>query len=565
LTPWVWPRLATAWFFAIAAESPTLAQPRIPHEMVPFAPGERGPQPAWLRIGERQKGGVLPDAIAYRGMRLPAPASTPSPRGEETLLWPFIPPTVTPSPSPLAPHPPLGARLPSLPGGLRPRERFRRFLPDTATAAHSTLSYAAVFQPSVVPFKRFEVQDSVSDDFSLRVADPRLRPLEVGGAALAGRDLFFGSVLALAFEGAPIPLPSVAPNSRILRFETTPPARVRFYRDGAENFWARVEASGLIRLSFLADAPALYFGGPIPSRPLGDVPAPVHPILPAPVRSVAQQVLAELGVTRTLPVDQVLSRLVGHFRSFRAGEIRPTRDPAARFWRLALGKVGACRHRAYAFVILTQALGLPARFVANEAHAFAEVWLPLQGWRRIDLGGVRSDLVVQGGAGKVRHRPRHFDPLPRPPPYRDAHSVPPGAGMAEPPPLPPSASGVPGLEGPAAPESFEPAPGPTLPRGKEPVRFVLEAVQRDVLRGEALLVEGRVETLTGVGAPGLRVDVYLSSTEAREQRRIGVLLTDLAGRFQARLPLSLELPTGRYRLHLETEGSARFGPARSDP
>jgi transglutaminase-like putative cysteine protease len=443
--------------------------------------------------------------------------------------------------------------------------RSERFQPDASTGDDPPLRYAAVFQPSVAPFKRLEAQDSVSDDFSLRVADPRLRPSAVGGSPLSGRELFYGSVLVRAFEGAPIPIPSVAPGSRILRFEATPPARVRFFRDSADNFWATVEASGLTRLNFLTDAPALYFGGPIPSRALTDVPAALRPILPAPVRSVAREVLEQLRVTRALPVDLVLSKLVGHFRSFRPGETTPTRDPAALFRRLAQGGVGACRHRAYAFVILAQAQGLPARFVANEAHAFAEAWLPGQGWRRIDLGGVATDLVVQGGEGKVRHRPRHSDPLPRPAEYREAQGQARAAEMAEPPPLSPRTGVVSLPESPVAPEPPEPAPSARAASGKEPVRFVLESVQRDVLRGDALAVEGRVETLTGLGAPGLRVDVYLSRTEARERRQIGVLLTDPVGRFQSRLPLSLELPTGRYRLHLETEGSARFESARSDP
>src|SRR5262249_33105245 len=86
---------------------------------------------------------------------------------------------------------------------------------------------------------------------------------------------------------------------------------------------------------------------------------------------------------------------------------------------LATGQRGVCRHRAFAFVVTAQALGLPARFVSNEVHAFVEVHVPHLGWRRVDLGGAALDLPRRmTREARGRPRARADDPFPQPPSYR---------------------------------------------------------------------------------------------------------------------------------------------------
>ncbi len=99
-------------------------------------------------------------------------------------------------------------------------------------------------------------------------------------------------------------------------------------------------------------------------------------------------------------VTAVLTRL-------RSGDYHYTLDPgvfgrdsADEFWFER--KEGFCEHIASSFVILMRALGVPARIVTgyqggernavdgfwvvrqSDAHAWAEVWLPGQGWLRVD-------------------------------------------------------------------------------------------------------------------------------------------------------------------------------------
>ena len=76
---------------------------------------------------------------------------------------------------------------------------------------------------------------------------------------------------------------------------------------------------------------------------------------------------------------------------------------------------GFCEHYSYAFVLMMRAAGIPARVVAGyqggevnpvnktvivhqfDAHAWAEVWLEDEGWRRVDPTASVSPLRIESG------------------------------------------------------------------------------------------------------------------------------------------------------------------------
>ena len=89
---------------------------------------------------------------------------------------------------------------------------------------------------------------------------------------------------------------------------------------------------------------------------------------------------------------------------------------------LALSRRGVCRHRAFAFMITANAAGIPARYVTNEAHAFAEIWVPERNWIRVDLGGAALDMDVNNAGDKQMYKPRAADALPRPPEYANNYT-----------------------------------------------------------------------------------------------------------------------------------------------
>jgi transglutaminase-like putative cysteine protease len=309
-------------------------------------------------------------------------------------------------------------------------DRQTTMTPDTNTGPDSTLHYVSVFNPDVLPFKRMSAFDDVSTSYQLGVARTALTELRVGGVTDKTRDRFWGSVLIKLDPGKDIPLPSVAPDMRILSYEIKPKTTVRFSKDGADNFFVRSDessASGTYRLVFLADADAGYFA---PSLPTGGAaftprvvatmtPPELRPRVPDAVRRNAKITLDKLNLDAATDLSVAFNKLVGYFRAFTAKPMSSTGDI---YRDLCDSQAGVCRHRAFAFMITANALGIPTRFVQNEAHAFVEVWFPERQWQRIDLGGAALRMEVTGAKDKTLHRPRTEDPFVKPPAYRDNYT-----------------------------------------------------------------------------------------------------------------------------------------------
>jgi transglutaminase-like putative cysteine protease len=334
------------------------------------------------------------------------------------------PPADRPSPANKA-EPVLGA------GGFA-ADRQTSMTPDGNTGPESTLHYVSVFNPDVLPFKRMSALDAVADDFTLTVAHRALVELPVGGTSDKSRDRFWGSVLIELSPGKDVALPSVAPDMRILSYEIKPSIALRFAKDGADNFYIRSDeasASGTYRLVFLADADAGYFAPALPT--LGHLtprmiamqaPPELRPSVPDAVVRQARRTLAlpDLAIDADTDLHVAFNRLVRFFRAFQAKTLPSSSGNLYR--DLCDSKAGVCRHRAFAFMITANALGLPTRLVENEAHAFVEVWFPGRNWQRIDLGGAALRMEVQGADNKTLHRPRADDPFDKPPQYKQNYT-----------------------------------------------------------------------------------------------------------------------------------------------
>ena len=305
--------------------------------------------------------------------------------------------------------------------------------PDENTGPDSTLHYVSVFNPDVLPFKRMSVFDKIGDDETLHVGATALAEVTVGGTTdPRTRDRFWGDVLVQLQPGKDVPLPSVAPDMRILSYEVKPKIELHFSRDGADNFYVRSDeasASGTYRLVFLADADAGYFAPSLPEHSyyVRDVAAHAPPELrnqlaavPSGLRRQAAITLNKIGIDRDMDLHAAFNQLVRYFRAFKPGDIaHPTGDM---YRDLCDSQAGVCRHRAFAFMITANALGIPTRFVENEAHAFVEVWFPERNWQRIDLGGAALRMDVTGANDKTLHRPRHDDPFAKPPEYKQSYT-----------------------------------------------------------------------------------------------------------------------------------------------
>jgi hypothetical protein len=280
-----------------------------------------------------------------------------------------------------------------------------------------------------------------------------------------------------------------------------------------------------------------------------------------------------------MPVGDVLRSLVSHFRAFEESS-QPPRDTGNIFLDLARGKRGVCRHRTYAFVITAQALGIPARFVQNEAHAWAEVKVAELGWLRLDLGGAAEGLDTRQLGERPMYQPSTPDPWPRPLAYEESYSR--AAELAA-----EARAGEPGAnesgrageggrveEGGQSRAPHDMRLKPSLARGqgdpslpmirddREPVTLRITRYVPEVMRGAVLELEGVAEDSGDGPVSGLRIEVSLAEPVGDRAVLLGVAVTGADGRFRASFAIPPDLGPSDYALVVVTPGNAKYAAAR---
>ncbi|MFH0902927.1 MAG: transglutaminase domain-containing protein [Pseudomonadota bacterium] len=476
--------------------------------------------------------------------------------------------------------------------------------PDSLTDFSGELGYQAVFNPSVIPFKRMSVFDAVMPDYTLAVYDDSQIDLLVGGDDDPGRRLFWGSLPIILGDERCTPIPSVAAEMRIRSYQAEPPISLVFSKDGADNYCVRSSSPhryGSYRLVFLADAPESYFAAslPRPHQAIGEGTG-IRP-LPPRILEVARAVQRLVGVDSGQPLREVLSRLVLYFRSFEPGQLRHRTGDI--YNDLAIAKRGVCRHRAFAFMVTANALGIPARYVANEAHAFVEVWLPEQRWVRIDLGGAgnptQPNLLSPAHPSAPHSLPRWqssppstaasssapsspfspsspsspssspsspSSPSSRPSSPLPAQSIPPSPTTSTPASsvTPPSTRPSPLFS--AGPETPHPASASTTatsgPRETPPlsgpassleVTFTVVALPETLYRGQRLTVTGRAVT-DRLPAANIPVEIHLVhlGNKPAKPHLVAHCQTDPLGAFSTTIALPADMPLGHYEIRTTT-------------
>jgi Transglutaminase-like superfamily len=519
--------------------------------------------------------GRNPSAFAYRNKILPAPQTGPEPLEAE----------------------PVHGR-----GGFAV-DRVTQTKPDQATSADDTLQYVEVFNPAVLPFKRMSALDSVGSDYTLFVANSgALQDLPVGGSPAPDRDLFWADMVVELSPTRDVPIPSVAPDMRIVSYEIDPRVAITFSKDGADNYFVRSdenEASGTYRLRFMADAAASYFAPQVPSNlRVGDVrdqaPDGLLKPLPDSLRPSVAKALERLNIDERLPLRRALDLLVGHFREFEAGHLSQGSDRDI-YLDLVEQQLGVCRHRAFAFMVTANGLGIPTRYVTNEAHAWVEVWLPGVNWARIDLGGAAMRMVVDNAESKSMYQPRGEDPFAKPQGYQnnytqlegeiaglsqeqraEARTATPMSGSG----FDPRTPGTPGTPGSIRSGQISPeddprsvfiSPGSDLPalpgemmRNKRPTQIELTYVDPEGFRGESISVTGRL-TSDGKGVGGQSIEIYLApdGRNGNDARLVDRTVTEGDGAFTVYVAIPADLDLRGYEVFAATRGDSRFGPALS--
>jgi hypothetical protein len=459
-----------------------------------------------------------------------------------------------------------------------------RFQIDGTTSDPGTLHYHEPFRPSIAPFKRLYTFDAVNEAFELYLRNPARHVVSLAGSPDAGDDEFFADLTIAG--GQLVRIPSVASGMHVLATDLEPNVPFQLLVDTGDNwFFQAPSLVGKGRLIMRLAAPRAAMSPEFAASSYAAL-APTLPEVPASVRRAAEPILAHIGVSRAVSPTQAMRTMIAYFRSFLPSQEHiEEASSSALYQQLTLSQKGVCRHRAYAFVVTSLVLGIPARFVHNEAHAWVEVF-DGQLWHRVDLGGAASGFHYDGDKpeGPAYRMPKdnydwpsHAQPgeqlsarptgtesestaadssensqgnspsnAPRPPNQANANNASP---VNDP------KSSVPVPESLPVPEPLaQPATASSVPENRGISQLTFKVVgNANVHRGEALTVEGNAHS--DGGPCGLtRIDLELKRD--KERYRLGSTATDDKGHFSMQATVPLRLGVGPYELTAVSGDSA---------
>ncbi|MEK6984787.1 MAG: transglutaminase domain-containing protein [Candidatus Thermoplasmatota archaeon] len=182
------------------------------------------------------------------------------------------------------------------------------------------------------------------------------------------------------------PVPTLTPGDKLVAMDRSD---VKLARDANGMLWAR-GPDGPVTLSLTWAVDLSYFDlPPEPQARSQDVPEALRPSLDSATLAIGLRI-ADLAGASGRPLVQGIEAIARFARGFESG-LLPDRDERSDdLLAVAESATGCARHRAELFTLAAQALGAPARLVLNEAHAFAEVFVPNTGWHLVDLGACGS-------------------------------------------------------------------------------------------------------------------------------------------------------------------------------
>jgi hypothetical protein len=303
------------------------------------------------------------------------------------------------------------------------------------------------------------------------------------------------------------------------------------------------------------------FGSPFADVEWGRL-ARFLPPLPARVQSEGVRIARQIGVVDGTGPSEALRTLVRHFRGFSPGTEHLHAGAGLDLYReIATSQKGVCRHRAYAFTVTALALGLPTRFVRNEAHAWVEVSDGTR-FHRIDLGGAADELAL-ADQNRVPHVPPR-DPYEWPERADSGQAIADRSRIAVSP-----GSGTSGTSStshsPPNPETLASATAAPDPDDQRPKSaLTLQLGDRQAARGGRVPISGRVEA-DGSACAAVRVDLFLDPVAgpARERVPLGTLVTSDEGRYEGRVVVPWVAAPGDYEVRASTPGNLACGPGQS--
>jgi len=392
----------------------------------------------------------------------------------------------------------------------------------------------AIFDPALVTAKRHVAYDAITEDYDAYIYDATLYSLGLDDVVYD--NAFVGNIPLTQLTDEEIPIPSVAPNANIISYYLSEPQlSARFYKDGADNYY--VAASdynyyGEVTLTFITSADSSYFIFVVPEDiTLADIPQSVKRTPPSSVVASAELIIEELGLTGETNLQTIVNTLYSYFSSFTEGEIPSEDEEPNIYLAMARAKHGACYVRSFACFITANALGLPTRLVVNECHAFVELYIPTNGWMRMDLGGLGECHVCN---------PEGYNTFKNSTQPQGNQSQP-GNG---------SGTGTPGVD-------------------RIPTITTITDVSSSAYKSGSFTVEGSVTDEGGTGVSDIPVEIYVLESKdlagSWNEFLAGEGLTDEEGLFCIEGIIPNTVPVGANQVVALSLGNENYSGSWSDP
>jgi len=277
--------------------------------------------------------------------------------------------------------------------------------PDTGRTDNE-VTLINVFDPPLGALKRWQVLDGLGSNYLMYLLDDTKTPLPVTTGDFD--HIFYGALNVTLLEGTYFRIPNPAPDSALLDYYFNQ-VSLQFFKDPADGYYVLPPDDGnpdvlswyndTLYFTFGTDGDYFTLDIP-PTMTIADEPSDLLPGISSNVRLSVDWFLdnADDPGVRNLKgetnLDLIVGNLTSYFSNFTEGN-GDVPDPAGNqdiYQAIAINKIGACRHRSFAFFVTANSMGVPTRYVSNEAHAFVEVYIPNgsysdSNWHRIDLGG----------------------------------------------------------------------------------------------------------------------------------------------------------------------------------
>lgn len=280
---------------------------------------------------------------------------------------------------------------------------------DEKTGKAGDLSLLEPFAPPVGIYQRRQIYGHPTHRDGEFFAYPVLencRPWSRSEGATSGT-YRSGLVYVSATPDALTILPSDSPEMEISSIEVVEMASSQvvestLYRCDGGQYALDVDAPGIYRVAYETRSPTSLLGTR-DAEFFRDL-TRKKSLYSAPLTDAMERALgSDPELVKRMSQPHPMPAVIAYFQGFESEPLEETTLDGDTISRILTQRRGQCRHRSFLLMIASNVMGIPARMVANEVHAFVEIEVSGH-WYVVETGGAARSLNTRTTSGDSEHR-----------------------------------------------------------------------------------------------------------------------------------------------------------------